>query len=123
MASDLAVLRSGYSFRWRWVRIPNPNRTSRWSRWAVTAIIIPTGRSWSSRWQRHRSRPIGTKAEVYSEGGIAEYWIVDTIHALVEVRSDIVDGGYTRVTPCCRGQALAPGAFPDLSLSVSDLLG
>jgi Uma2 family endonuclease len=63
------------------------------------------------------------KAEVYSEGGIAEYWIVDVAHDLVEVRSDIVDGVYTRVTPYRRGQTLAPGSFPDLSLTVSDLLG
>ena len=63
------------------------------------------------------------KADVYSDGGIAEYWIVDTIHDLVEVRSDIVDGVYTRVTPYHRGQTLAPVSFPDLSLSVSDLLG
>jgi Uma2 family endonuclease len=63
------------------------------------------------------------KADVYSDGGIAEYWIVDTIHDLVEVRSDIVDGVYTRVTPYHRGQTLAPVSFPDLSLPVSDLLG
>ena len=63
------------------------------------------------------------KADVYSEGGIAEYWIVDTVHDLVEVRTDVVDGVYTRVTPYRRGEIVAPLAFPDLSLPVSDLLG
>ena len=63
------------------------------------------------------------KAGVYSEGGIAEYWIIDTQHELVEVRTDIVDGVYTRVTPYRRGQTLAPLSFPDVSLAVSDLLG
>jgi Uma2 family endonuclease len=63
------------------------------------------------------------KAEVYAAGGIAEYWIVDTVHELVEVRTDIVDGVYTRVTPFRRGQTLAPLAFPEMSLAVSDVLG
>lgn len=63
------------------------------------------------------------KAEVYSGGGIAEYWIVDTVHDLVEVRTDIVDGVYTRVTPYRRGQTLAPVSFPDVLLAVSDILG
>jgi len=63
------------------------------------------------------------KAAVYSEGGIPEYWIIDTAHDLVEVRSEIVDGVYTRVTPYRRGQTLAPLSFPDVALAVSDVLG
>jgi Uma2 family endonuclease len=63
------------------------------------------------------------KADVYAEGGIPEYWLVDTVHERVEVRTDIVDGVYTRVTPYRRGETLAPAAFPDISLPVSDLLG
>ena len=63
------------------------------------------------------------KAEIYSAGGIAEYWIVDTAHDLVEVRSDIVGGVYTRVTPYRRGQTLAPASSSDLCLAVSDLFG
>ena len=63
------------------------------------------------------------KAEVYADGGIGEYWIVDTAHDLIEVRTDIVDGAYTRVTPYRRGHTLSPVAFPDVALSVSDVLG
>jgi Uma2 family endonuclease len=63
------------------------------------------------------------KAEVYAEGEIAEYWIVDIVHDLVEVRTDIVDGVYTRVTPYRRGQSITPGAFSDIVLAVSELLG
>src|SRR5689334_12367469 len=50
------------------------------------------------------------KAEVYAAANVEEYWIVDTRHELVEVRTDIVDGLYTRVTPYRRGQTLAPRA-------------
>jgi Uma2 family endonuclease len=63
------------------------------------------------------------KAEIYASGGIPEHWIVDTVHGLVEVHTDIVDGAYTRVTPFRHGQALSPGAFPDLALRVDDILG
>ena len=63
------------------------------------------------------------KADVYSEGGVEEYWIVDTVHDLIEVRTDIVDGVYTRVTPYRRGQAITPFAFADLTVSVADVLG
>ena len=63
------------------------------------------------------------KAEVYAEGGIEEYWIVDTAHDLIEVRTDIVDGVYTRVTPYRRGQLITLRAFVDLTVLVSDVLG
>ena len=63
------------------------------------------------------------KANVYAEGGIPEYWLVDTAHEGVEVRSDVVDGVYTRLTPYRRGETLKAGAFPDLAVPVGDLLG
>jgi Uma2 family endonuclease len=63
------------------------------------------------------------KADVYSEGGVEEYWIVDTVHDLIEVRTDIVDGLYTRVTPYRRGELITPRAFADLTVSVADVLG
>jgi len=63
------------------------------------------------------------KAEIYAEGGVSEYWIVDTEHEIVEVHSEIVGGVYARVTPYRRGQAIAPLAFPDVMLSVSDVFG
>ena len=63
------------------------------------------------------------KAAVYAEGGIPEYWIVDTTRDLVEVHRDGADGVYTRVTVHRRGESIACLAFPDLPLSVNDLLG
>jgi Uma2 family endonuclease len=63
------------------------------------------------------------KAEIYAAAGIEEYWIVDTRHEMIEVRTDIVDGTYSRVTPYGRGQSLAPRAFPDVVLTVDEILG
>jgi Uma2 family endonuclease len=63
------------------------------------------------------------KAEIYAAAGIEEYWIVDTRHEMIEVRTDIVDGTYSRVTPYRRGQSLAPRAFPDIVLTVDEILG
>ncbi len=63
------------------------------------------------------------KAGVYSEGGVLEYWIVDTAHDLIEVHTEIVDGVYTRVTPYGRGQLITPRAFADLTVAVADVLG
>lgn len=63
------------------------------------------------------------KAELYAAGGIAEYWIVDVVDDLIEVRTDVVDGAYTRVTPYRRGQTLTPLSFPDTSLRVDDVFG
>jgi Uma2 family endonuclease len=63
------------------------------------------------------------KADVYAEGGIEECWIVDTVHELIEVRTDIVDGVYTRVMSYGRGQSIMPRAFADLTVSVADVLG
>jgi Uma2 family endonuclease len=68
-------------------------------------------------------RDRGEKAEIYAAAGVEEYWVVDTRHELVEVRTDIVDGLYTRVTPYRRGQTLAPRAFPDVVLKVDEILG
>ncbi len=65
----------------------------------------------------------GDKADVYAAGGVAEYWIVDTRHDLIEVHTDIVDGVYSRVTPYRRGQSLSLGAFSDVLVRVDDILG
>jgi Uma2 family endonuclease len=63
------------------------------------------------------------KLAVYAPGGIPEYWIVDTIHEVVEVHRDPRGGVYAAVTIHRRGESIACLAFPDVPLSVSDLLG
>jgi Uma2 family endonuclease len=63
------------------------------------------------------------KGGVYAAGGIPEYWIVDTTREVVEVRGEVADGAYTRVTAHGRGESIASLAFPDLLVPVNELFG
>jgi Uma2 family endonuclease len=83
----------------------------------TTAFLIIEVSESSLRFDRNE------KAEIYAAAGVEEYWIVDTRHELIEVRTDILDGHYTRVTPYSRGENIAPRAFPDVVLKVDDILG
>jgi Uma2 family endonuclease len=63
------------------------------------------------------------KGALYAEGGVPEYWIVDTARERVEVHSEIVAGGYSRVTPYRRGDTIASSAVPELRLQVDEIFG
>ena len=63
-----------------------------------------------------------TKARIYAESGVEEYWIVNIRNGLIEVHTDIVDGAYTRITPFARGSQITLRAFPDVSIGASDVL-
>ena len=64
----------------------------------------------------------GIKSEIYAEAGVPEYWIVDVVRGVVEVRTAPVDGHYTRMTTYRRGESVALAAFPDVSLALDDFL-
>ncbi|HVH43834.1 MAG TPA: Uma2 family endonuclease [Labilithrix sp.] len=64
----------------------------------------------------------GPKAKLYAEGGVEEYWVVNVRDGIVEVHSDIVRGSYTRTVPYRRGARIALAAFPDVEISVDDIL-
>lgn len=63
------------------------------------------------------------KSKLYAECGVSEYWIANLVDDIVEVHTDIVRGVYASVTPKRRGDTLAPQAFADVVLDVSELLG
>lgn len=63
-----------------------------------------------------------TKAKLYAESGVPEYWVVNLVDELVEVHTEIVRGVYTRVVPSKRGDRIVPLAFPDVTLAVDDVL-
>ncbi len=63
------------------------------------------------------------KAAIYAQSGVPEYWIVDTVHGLIEVHTDIVAGAYSRVTPYRRGGVISLVSFPDVTVDVTELLG
>ena len=65
----------------------------------------------------------GPKAELYAESGVAEYWIVNLVDAVIEVHTEIVVGRYQRVVPFKRGDAITLQQFPDVTIAVSDVIG
>jgi Uma2 family endonuclease len=64
----------------------------------------------------------GVKASLYAEAGIPEYWIVSLPEGLVEVRDEPDSGEYRRLRTLRRGESIAPSAFPDAVIAVSEIL-
>lgn len=63
-----------------------------------------------------------TKAKLYAESGVPEYWVVNLVDRRVEVYTEPARGEYTRVTPMRPGEVLRPTAFPDLEIPVDRLI-
>jgi Uma2 family endonuclease len=63
------------------------------------------------------------KLPAYAAAGIAEFWIVDLVNERVDTHRVPVGDRYRDLQRLARGDAVAPAAFPDLSLSVGELLG
>ena len=54
--------------------------------------------------------------------GIAEAWLVNLPAETVEVHSEPVNGAYRKVVSYRRGDSIAPGKFPDISIEVAGIL-
>jgi Uma2 family endonuclease len=80
------------------------------------ALLVIEVSETTANWDRTVTRPL------YSAAGIAEMWIVDLALNLIEVGTDPGPEDYRAIRPVLPGARLAPQAFPDLSLSVADLL-
>jgi Uma2 family endonuclease len=63
------------------------------------------------------------KAPLYAEAGIAEYWILNIPQNVLEVRTEPVDGRYTRLEVLRPGAAVTPRAFPGASYRVEEIMG
>lgn len=63
------------------------------------------------------------KVPLYARAGIREFWLLDLSADRVEVYRQPTPDGYHEALVFSRGQEPAAGAFPDLTLTVSDLLG
>ncbi len=61
------------------------------------------------------------KADLYSEGGVAEYWVVDIPNQRIHVMSDICDGRYRRIEIHVAPAAIAPQCKPDARLQLAEL--
>ena len=63
------------------------------------------------------------KMPLYAAAGVREAWIVDVEGGCVEAYREPGAEGYRRTLRFERGTMFRPEAFPDLVLSVSDILG
>ena len=65
----------------------------------------------------------GEKVPLYAEAGLREVWLVDLPGNAVELYRESRGGRYTDVHTARRGETIAPLAFPELTLSVDEILG
>ena len=63
------------------------------------------------------------KAPLYAEAGIVEYWVLNIPQNVLEVRTEPVNGRYTRLEILRPGDSVTPQAFPGFSFSIEELLG
>ena len=62
------------------------------------------------------------KIPLYTENGIVEAWLVDLNEQCVEVYREPSATGYQNVQRFQRGQSLSILAFPDINITVDDIL-
>jgi len=63
------------------------------------------------------------KFPIYARAGIPEAWLLDLGAGHLEVHRHPTPDGYQDIRRFQRGQSVAPQAFPDVVLTVDDLLG
>lgn len=63
------------------------------------------------------------KIPLYARAGIRESWIVNLPRKILEVHREPKNGRYEVVQKLQRGESVAPLAFPELTLKVSDIIG
>ncbi|MDR7555609.1 MAG: Uma2 family endonuclease [Armatimonadota bacterium] len=63
------------------------------------------------------------KVPLYARAGILEVWLVDLEGQAVEVYREPAPAGYRNAQAFARGQQLSPLAFPEVVLTVDEMLG
>jgi Uma2 family endonuclease len=63
------------------------------------------------------------KLSLYAQAGIAEVWIIDIEAETVEVNRDPESGSYAIHSVVARRASVSPQAFPEIRLSVDEILG
>jgi Uma2 family endonuclease len=71
---------------------------------------------------RTRAVDRGPKLRAYARAGISEVWIVDLTLSVVDVFTEPAGEDYARRSRAKRGDRVAPAAFPDAPIPVSDIL-
>ncbi len=62
------------------------------------------------------------KSRLYAECGVPEYWVIDVDTNVVEVRTQIQSGAYTRVETYGKGARITLVHFPDVVIEASHVL-
>lgn len=62
------------------------------------------------------------KIPLYAGSGVSEVWLVDISGQLIETYRQPTAAGYQDMQKCLRGQRIAPQAFPEIQLTVDDVL-
>lgn len=117
---DRATVRPNLSFHASEISMPVPDLLvvgeESWTqrpRQALLAIEV-------TRTSVHRDHVI--KARLYAESQVAEYWIVDHNEGVVVVMRDSRDGAWQQITRHARGETVRMLAFPDVEISVDEIL-
>lgn len=63
-----------------------------------------------------------TKAPLYAASNVDEYWIVDLRSRAIEIYSAPANGKYGSVRRAAGADRIAPAAFPDVSITVTELV-
>jgi len=87
-----------------------------WSAHATRAYLVVEVANSSLAYDRNE------KALLYGISDVEEYWIVDLVNGLVEVRRDRDAGVWRSITTLRRGDTLRMLAFPDVEIAVSEIL-
>jgi Uma2 family endonuclease len=84
---------------------------------AADALLVVEVAETSLRYDRE------VKVPLYGASGIRETWVVDLEGECVEIYREPTPGGYRQHQRIPRGPSFSPEAFPDLALTVADILG
>ena len=63
----------------------------------------------------------GTKLRLYAESGIPEYWVADAAAEAIEMHRGPGPGGYAETRRLTGDAIVSPQAFPDLTLSLTEI--
>jgi Uma2 family endonuclease len=68
-------------------------------------------------------RDLGWKLALYARAGVPQVWILDVNGRRIIRHSDPVDGQYRQIDELLVGDSISVPTFPDVSLSVAEMLG
>jgi Uma2 family endonuclease len=91
-------------------------RVTDWNQHPSRAYFVAEVADTSLRYDRDE------KGFLYGVSEVDEYWIVDLVHGVVEVRRDRNDGTWQTIATYRRGETIALLAFPDVTIAVADIL-